>query len=82
MTCATSCASTTASSYPDDVEGVDDRYTRAASFLTSWLDLGVLVRDDPAGFYVVDHLFRHPDGSRTAATRSARHRRRRTVGIL
>ncbi len=49
--------------YPDDVEGVDDQYTRAASFLASWLDLGVLVRDDPEGFYVVDHLFRHPDGT-------------------
>jgi uncharacterized protein (DUF1015 family) len=49
-------------SYPDDVAGVDDRYTRAASFLTSWRELGVLVRDDP-GFYVVDHLFRHPDGT-------------------
>jgi uncharacterized protein (DUF1015 family) len=49
--------------YPDDVEGVDDRYTRAASFLTSWRELGVLVRDDPAGFYVVDHHFQHPDGT-------------------
>ena len=50
-------------SYPEDVEGVDDRYTRAASFLTSWRDLGVLVRDDPASFYVVDHHFQHPDGT-------------------
>jgi uncharacterized protein (DUF1015 family) len=50
-------------SYPDDVEGVDDRYTRATSFLASWLDLGILVRDDPAGFYVVDHHFQHPDGT-------------------
>ena len=25
--------------YPDDVAGVDDRYTRASSFMTSWLDL-------------------------------------------
>ena len=49
--------------YPGDIEGVDDRYTRAASFLTSWLDVGVLVRDDPEGFYVVDHSFQHPDGS-------------------
>ena len=32
--------------FPDDVEGVDDRYTRAASFLKSWHDLDVLVRDD------------------------------------
>ncbi len=50
-------------SYPEDVEGVDDRYTRAASFLTSWRDLGVLVRDEPASFYVVDHHFQHPDGT-------------------
>ena len=50
-------------SYPDDVDGVRDRYTRALDFLTSWLELGVLVRDEPAGFYVVDHLFPHPDGS-------------------
>jgi uncharacterized protein (DUF1015 family) len=49
--------------YPGDVEGVDDRYTRASSFLTSWLELGVLVRDDPASFYVVDHHFQHPDGT-------------------
>ena len=49
--------------FPDDVEGVDDRYTRAASFLASWHDLGVLVRDDQEGFYVVDHSFQHPDGS-------------------
>src|SRR5580698_4289056 len=48
--------------YPGDIEGVDDQYTRAASFLTSWLDLGILVRDSPAGFYVVDHTFEHPDG--------------------
>ncbi|MFZ2033813.1 MAG: DUF1015 domain-containing protein, partial [Candidatus Dormiibacterota bacterium] len=50
-------------SYPEDVEGMDDRYTRAASFLTSWRDLGVLVRDEPASFYVVDHHFQHPDGT-------------------
>jgi uncharacterized protein (DUF1015 family) len=50
-------------SYPDDVAGVDDRYTRASSFLTSWLDLGVMVRDDPASFYVVDHFFQDSDGT-------------------
>jgi uncharacterized protein (DUF1015 family) len=49
--------------YPDDVDGVRDPYVRAASFLHSWLDLGVLVRDHPPGFYVVDHLFPHPDGT-------------------
>jgi uncharacterized protein (DUF1015 family) len=50
-------------SYPQDIEGVDDRYTRASSFLTSWRELGVLVRDQPASFYVVDHHFQHPDGT-------------------
>jgi uncharacterized protein (DUF1015 family) len=49
--------------YPTDVEGIDDRYTRAGSFLTSWLELGILVRDDPAGYYVVDHSFQLPDGT-------------------
>jgi uncharacterized protein (DUF1015 family) len=48
--------------YPGDVEGLDDQYTRAAAFLESWLELGILVRDDPAGFYVVDHVFQHPEG--------------------
>jgi uncharacterized protein (DUF1015 family) len=48
--------------YPADIEGVDDQYTRAASFLTSWVELDILVRDAPAGFYVVDHSFQHPDG--------------------
>jgi len=48
--------------FPEDIEGVSDRYTRAASFLESWLGLGVLVRDDAPGFYVVDHHFPDPDG--------------------
>jgi uncharacterized protein (DUF1015 family) len=47
---------------PDDIPGVSDAYTRAASFLQSWLDLGVLVRDDPAGYYIVDHHFTYPSG--------------------
>jgi uncharacterized protein (DUF1015 family) len=49
--------------YPDDLGGVRDTYTRASSFLRSWHELGVLVRDDPPGYYVVDHLFSHPDGT-------------------
>jgi uncharacterized protein (DUF1015 family) len=48
--------------YPEDVDGVDDQYTRAASFLASWLELDILVRDEPASFYVVDHSFQHPEG--------------------
>jgi uncharacterized protein (DUF1015 family) len=47
--------------FPNDVGGVDDSYTRAASFLESWRELGILVRDQPAGYYVVDHHF--PDSS-------------------
>jgi uncharacterized protein (DUF1015 family) len=49
--------------YPDDVDGINDVYTRATSFLRSWRELGVLVRDDPPGFYVVDHHFPRPDGT-------------------
>ena len=30
--------------------------------MKSWLDLGVLVRDDPPSYYVVDHLFPTADG--------------------
>ncbi|HUZ69049.1 MAG TPA: DUF1015 domain-containing protein [Candidatus Saccharimonadales bacterium] len=48
--------------YPNDIEGVDDTYTRAASFLESWHELGILVRDTPAGYYVVDHHFPDPNG--------------------
>jgi len=48
--------------FPHDIAGVDDQYTRAASFLQSWLELGILVRDAPASFYVVDHVFQHPEG--------------------
>jgi uncharacterized protein (DUF1015 family) len=48
--------------YPDDIDGVDDAYTRAASFLESWHDLGILVRDTPSGYYVVDHHFPDPSG--------------------
>jgi uncharacterized protein (DUF1015 family) len=54
--------------FPNDTDGVDDTYTRAASFLESWLDLGVLVRDQPPGYYVVDHHF--PDAT------GVQHRRR------
>jgi uncharacterized protein (DUF1015 family) len=49
--------------YPTDTEGVDDQYTRAGSFLESWRELDILVRDHPAGYYVVDHHFPDPDGS-------------------
>ena len=48
--------------FPNDVAGVDDPYTRAASFLEAWRELGVFVRDHPPGYYVVDHHFPDPDG--------------------
>ncbi len=48
--------------YPSDVEGVEDPYTRASSFLELWSDLGILVRDHPPGYYVVDHHFPDPNG--------------------
>jgi uncharacterized protein (DUF1015 family) len=57
--------------YPDDVPGRQDRYTRAAHFLTSWLELGVLVREPSPVLYVHDHEFLLPSGE-------TRHRR----GIL
>ena len=50
--------------YPHDVAGVNDRYTRAASFLASWLDLDILVREAAPCVYVCDHEFMHPDGRR------------------
>jgi len=47
---------------PDDVPGSRDRYTRAAAFLTSWLELGILVREAEPAIYVASHEFTHPDG--------------------
>ena len=41
----------------------NDRYTRAAAHLASWLELGVLVRDPVPSFYVTEHRFTAPDGS-------------------
>ena len=54
--------------YADDVPGRNDRYTRAAHFLTSWLELGILIREPEPAVYVHDHEFTHPDGQQ-------RHRR-------
>ncbi|TMC50790.1 MAG: DUF1015 domain-containing protein [Chloroflexi bacterium] len=51
---------------PDDRPGSDDRYTRAAGHLRSWMDLGILVRDPRPAYYVSSH--RVPgvdDGERT-----------------
>ena len=51
---------------PGDEPGVDDRYTRAAAHLAAWLRLGVLTRDPRPAFYVSEHQFTMPDGSRQA----------------
>jgi uncharacterized protein (DUF1015 family) len=49
--------------YAGDAAGTDDRYTRAESFLHSWLDLGILQRDEQPSLYLSDHEFTHPDGA-------------------
>jgi uncharacterized protein (DUF1015 family) len=54
--------------YPGDEAGENDRYTRAAAFLESWLQMRILVGDAEPAMYVNDHEFVHPDGTR-------RHRR-------
>src|ERR1700694_3756287 len=41
-------------SYAGDEPGVNDRYVRAAEFLSSWLDLGVLVRESRPSLYITD----------------------------
>jgi uncharacterized protein (DUF1015 family) len=58
--------------YPEDRPGASDVYTRAAEHLRSWLELGVLVRDEAPGLYLVAHEFEAPgDGGR-----------RRRLGLL
>jgi uncharacterized protein (DUF1015 family) len=47
-----------------DVADKDDRYTRAAGHLQSWLQLGILRRDDAPALYVTDHEFLGADGRR------------------
>ena len=49
---------------PGDVSDKDDRYTRAEGHLQSWLDLGILRRDESPALYVVDHEFQGADGHR------------------
>jgi uncharacterized protein (DUF1015 family) len=49
---------------PGDVADRDDRYTRAAGHLQSWLKLGILRRDDAPALYVSDHEFLGADGRR------------------
>jgi uncharacterized protein (DUF1015 family) len=45
-----------------DVADEDDRYTRAAGHLASWLRLGILMRDERPALYVTDHEFLGNDG--------------------
>ncbi len=45
---------------PSDTE-TDNRYTRAAQFLTGWLAEGVLARDPEPAFYEYVQRFTHPD---------------------
>jgi len=49
---------------PDDVPGTDDRYTRARGHLESWLNLGILRRDERPALYVTEHEFLGADGTR------------------
>lgn len=48
---------------PDDVPGVQDRYTRAVAHLEAWRQLGVLIQDESPCFYVSEQRFTAPDGS-------------------
>ncbi len=48
--------------YPDDVPGQSDVYTRAADHLRIWIELGILVRDERPGLYLVAHEFATPGG--------------------
>jgi uncharacterized protein (DUF1015 family) len=47
-----------------DVAGINDRYTRAAQHLDSWLKLGVMSRDERPAFYVTTHEYNGTDGVR------------------
>jgi uncharacterized protein (DUF1015 family) len=48
-----------------DIAGKDDRYTRAAGHLDSWLRLGILRRDEQPAVYVHEHRFRDEAGQRS-----------------
>ena len=49
--------------FDDDEPGINDRYTRAAAHLHSWLELGILVREPADAFYVTEHHFVLADGT-------------------
>jgi uncharacterized protein (DUF1015 family) len=52
----------------------DNRYTRAAHTLQSWLKDGILVRDETPAFYLIEHRFEHQDGLRSRFSLLARVR--------
>lgn len=51
----------------DTVES-QNKYTRAASFLDSWANQGILVHDDEPAFYLYRQTFLHPD-TKTSVSR-------------
>jgi len=48
--------------YPDDIPGSNDRYTRAYEHFHSWVNLGVLRRDEKPSMYMHEHSFVGSDG--------------------
>ena len=52
----------------------DNRYTRAAHTLQSWLKDGILVRETVPAFYLIEHRFEHQGGLRSRFSLLARVR--------
>ncbi len=50
-------------SYPGDVPGANDKYTRANGHLNAWLTLGILKHMPGSGYCVTVQEFEMPDGS-------------------
>jgi uncharacterized protein (DUF1015 family) len=48
--------------YEGDIPGSNDRYTRAYEHLHSWVNLGVLKRDEQPSMYLHEHSFIGSDG--------------------
>lgn len=61
--------------HPSDA-AEDNKYTRAASTLTEWLDKGILFREPKPAFYVLEHRFNHEDTIRRRWGLTARVRLR------
>ncbi|MEW6442867.1 MAG: DUF1015 domain-containing protein [bacterium] len=49
-------------SRPEDSQD-DNRYTRAAGWLSTWLSQGVLIREEHPGFYLLEEQFRNQEGA-------------------